>query len=366
MRASLHLSSTALLNNFRIIGKKIPNLKLLPMVKANAYGHGAPFAVKTLMREKQLQGFGVATFEEAIEVRQTLKSSKIPVLVFSDSAPWTESHLKLCQQFALEPVFSEILSLLTFQKQKNFHTIKAHVEVNTGMNRLGIPPESLSLITFIPTSVFTHLADADLPHSKLTQKQIKEYEQVVNWVHARFPHALLHFANSSAIWNARHFPLLTEMNFARPGLSLYGIRPFQEAKEDGLKRVMTFKAPILNRIFLQKGDQVGYGGTYQCKNPKGEWIAVLAAGYADGVFRSLSGRGLAIYHEGSRKATRLQFRGRVSMDLIAIQGLSKMQAGETVELWGDSIDPYEQASLAETIPYELTTRVGERVKRFYE
>ena len=364
-RAHLSVSRSALLSNFRIIGKKVPHLALLPMIKANAYGHGAIFAAQALQKEKQLHGFGVATFTEAIAVREALKGSKIPILVFSDCAPWGQEKQAACVKYHLQPVFSEILSLLTFQKQAGSKAISAHVEVNTGMNRLGIPVESLSLLRFHPTSVFTHLADADAPHAPLTQQQISKYESAIEWVRARYPNALLHFANSAAIWNARQFPLLKKMQLARPGLSLYGVRPFEAAKEEGLQRVMRFTAPIVNKIYLQYRDQVGYGGTYTCQKKNGEWIAILGAGYADGVFRSLGNEGIAIYRGSQRNKSaskqglsRLKFLGRVSMDLSAIQAREEMKMGDPVILWGNEIDPYEQSNYAKTTPYELTTRWG--------
>jgi alanine racemase len=331
------------------------------MVKADAYGHDAIFTSKALLKEKSLFGFGVATLREACALRLGLRDSKVPIIVFSDSAPWTSDHLKLCLQYALEPVFSEITSLLQFQAQRNFLQVSAHVEINTGMNRMGIPPESLSLIRFYPRSVFTHLAEADLPSDPLTRTQMRTFSGVVEQVRQKFPKALLHFSNSSAIWNHAKFSLTPEMDLARPGLSLYGIRPFDRASNDGLKRVMQMTSQVLNRIHLSPGDRVGYGGTYRCKKPGGEWISVIGGGYADGIFRALSNRGIA-YH-GAKK---LRFRGRVSMDLSAVEGHSKIQIGDFLELWGDRIDPYEQAGLAETIPYEITTRVGARVERVYE
>ena len=108
----------------------------------------------------------------------------------------------------------------------------------------------------------------------------------------------------------------------------------------------------------------GYGGIYTCRKKNGEWVSVLGAGYADGVFRSLSDQGIGVYE---RSGQRVKFLGRVSMDLCAVQGLSASQIGDRVILWGDVIDPYEQAGLAGTIPYEITTRIGEteRVTRNY-
>jgi alanine racemase len=357
-RAEVTVSGSALRKNFRILRSKVPALRLIPMVKADAYGHGAAWAARTLLREKGLHAFGVASFREAVELRLSLGDSRTPIIVFSDSAPWTLEHSTLCVRYRLEPVLSEIESLLRFQSLKESRKVPYHVELNTGMNRLGIPVDSLSCVRLPPESVFTHLADADNPRSALTRKQIRGFEAALQGIRSRFPSALLHFANSSAIWNHRDFPLLREMDLARPGLSLYGIRPFERASEDGLKRVMRFSSRVLNRIHLEQGDRVGYGGTYVCKSRKGEWVGVIGAGYADGVFRSLSNRGIAVH--GSKK---LPFIGRVSMDLSAVRIPVSVRVGDELVLWGDEVDPYEQAGAAGTIPYEITTRIGTRVER---
>ncbi len=361
-RAEVIVSGSALRNNFRILKNKVPSLRLIPMVKADAYGHGASMAARTLLREKGLHAFGVASFREAVELRLSLGDSRVPVIVFSDSAPWTPEHSSLCVRYHLQPVLSEIESLLRFQSLKESRKVRYHVELNTGMNRLGIPLDSFGCVMLPPESVFTHLADADSPGSSLTRKQLKQFESVLPAIRTRFPSALLHFANSSAIWNHRDFPLMRDlmgkMDLARPGLSLYGIRPFKKAREDGLKRVMRFSSRVLNRIHLQPGDRVGYGGTYVCKARNGEWVGVFGAGYADGVFRSLSNQGIAVH--GRKK---LPFIGRVSMDLSAVRIPANVRVGDELVLWGDEVDPYEQAEAAGTIPYEITTRIGSRVER---
>jgi alanine racemase len=360
-RTTAEISKTALRNNYRILARKSGGLGMLPMVKADAYGHGAVYAAKTLLREKNLHGFGVATFREAVELREGLGSCRLPIWVFSDCAPFGQERLDACVRFALEPVFSEITSLLQFQRMRGFRRLTAHVEVNTGMNRLGIPEDSLPLLRFEPGSVFTHLADAENPGSVLTRRQLGAYSSVVSFCRARFPRAVYHFANSAAIWNRGRMTGFDEMSLVRPGLSLYGVRPFESAREDGLRRVMRLSTRILNRIYLEKGDRVGYGGTYRCKKAGGEWIVVVGGGYAEGIFRSFSNQGVA--YLGSKK---LRFRGRVSMDLSAIEGLPHMRIGDELELWGARVDPYEQAGLAGTIPYEWTTRIGPRVERIFE
>lgn len=360
-RATITLSRSALLKNYQILSLKVPGQKLLPMVKANAYGHDANFVARSLLGQKNLHGFGVATFLEGVNLRKYIKSPGVPILVFSDSSPWNEECARISTKYKLEPVLSEITSLLSFQSTRAAKKLKAHVEINSGMNRLGVPADSLALLSFQPASIFTHLADADRPQSQLTRKQMKCFSEVVKEARLRFPDSLLHFANSSGIFNQKAFELSVHMHLARPGISLYGIRPFASAKESGLKRVMSFRAPIINRIHLSLGDRVGYGGTYLCKKPEGEWISIIAAGYADGVFRSLSSCGIATF-----KKKKFNLLGRVSMDLSAMQGHASLKIGDQVELWGDSIDPYEQADLAHTVPYELTTRMGERVEKYYE
>ena len=329
---------------------------MLPMVKANAYGHDAAWVSKVLLSsakaKKQLFALGVATFSEAITLRQKLprQTKKIPILVFSDCAPFSKEWVKLCKRENFEPVMGELHTLLEFQKYKP--NIPFHVEVNTGMNRLGIPVDSLRLLQLKPRSVFTHFAESEAPGSKLTQKQIREFEKVIEWKNQTTPSTLIHFANSGAIWNAAQYPFFKDMDLVRPGLSLYGIRPFDLAKNDGLKQVMTYEVPVIQKTFLEQGDRVGYGGTYRASKKQGEWIATLGAGYADGVFRAL--------------ANQENILGKVSMDLIAIKATGKTKIGDWITLWGKGIDPYEVARRANTIPYEITTRIGERVKKIYE
>ena len=332
------------------------------MVKADAYGHDANWVSNTLWGNqevrKKLFAFGVATFTEAISIRKTLPANakRFPIVVFSDCAPFDQDWLSLCEKQNFEPVFSEIRSFLEFQKiqlsRPERKRVPFHLEVNTGMNRLGLPFDSLTLVELKPRSVFTHLAESENPKSALTIKQVGLFSQVISWKNERFPKTLIHFANSGAIWNTKHFSFAKEMDLVRPGLSLYGIRPDPRMKNHGLKPVMTFQAPVIQKTLLMNGDRVGYGGTYRSKNRNGEWVATLGAGYADGVFRAL--------------ANQEQILGKVSMDLLTVKATAKTKIGDWVTLWGKGIDPYLVAGRANTIPYEITTRIGGRVRRVYE
>lgn len=364
-RAQALISSEALAHNFNVLSNKVPHLKLIPMIKANAYGHGMVWAASVLDNEKKVHAFGVATLSEAIELRQYTERE---IIVFSDAAPWTEERHQACKEFSLSPVFSNLESFKTFLNfsalDEHAPSIPYHLEFNTGMNRLGIELDAIPFLSTLtnnkPQSIFTHLAEAEVPKSKLTLNQMKKFEMVSEWAIETFPTALLHFGNSAAIWNAKQFPLMKVMQLARPGLSLYGVRPFEEARGDTLKRVLNLSGPVLNEIALKKGDKVGYGGTYTCKNARGEKIAVIGAGYADGIFRALSNEGFAVFQ---RK--KLQLLGRVSMDLSAVQAPKGLNVGDRVEFWGENVDPYDQANAAGTNPYEIMTRIGERVERVY-
>ncbi len=332
------------------------------MVKADAYGHDAVWVSKVLWEDdfsrKKIEAFGVATFDEALILRKQLPagSKKIPIMIFSDCAPFHPEWYTVCQNLNLEPVLSEIKIWANFEKyhlsQPVDRRIQFHIELNTGMNRLGMPMDSLSILKTPPKSVFTHLAESESPKSDLSLLQVKQIQQMMDWKNSHHPKSLIHFANSGAIWNSSKFSFFKAMDLVRPGLSLYGIRPFKRAKNDGLRPVMTFEAPVIQKTFLEKGDRVGYNGLYRSSKKTGEWVATLAAGYADGVFRSL--------------ANQDQILGKVSMDLITVRAKEKTQIGEWFSLWGEGVDPYQIAERAGTIPYEITTRLGGRVKRVYE
>lgn len=378
-RALAQLSKSALIQNFEILARLTRARSLLPMVKANAYGHGALWVTQTLHREfknsfvkdrdqkkhPMLAGFGVATVSEALQIR---KETDRPILIFSDGAPWTLELIQFYRQHRFEPVLAENGAWESFLKIHQKCKIPFHVELNTGMNRLGLSLQDFFKLQNFPhaipslKTVFTHLAQSESPKAKITQVQINNFKNSLPEVQALVPHCEFHFANSGAIFNDSEYSFKTPMIWARPGLSLYGIRPFERAPQKGLKLMMSVSAPILRNEKILWNESVGYAASYTSKKRQGEWVATVAAGYADGVFRAMQTGGGRVLLLGKNKKT-CKIVGRVSMDLFAISSHAFIKPRDRVLIWGEGLDPYQVAKSAGTIPYEITTRLGERVER---
>ncbi|RYZ63554.1 MAG: hypothetical protein EOP09_17475, partial [Proteobacteria bacterium] len=148
LRSQVVLSDDALLNNYQILSEQTANsCFVLPMVKANGYGHGASFCVGVLSEAPQLYGFGVAALEEGREVRQSVRGRfRGRVVVFSGGEPFTNEVGEYCEYFGLDPVLSSLEGLKNFLKGEWASRLTYHVKFNTGMNRLGIPMESLAVV----------------------------------------------------------------------------------------------------------------------------------------------------------------------------------------------------------------------------
>ena len=337
------------------------------MIKANAYGHGAVWAARTLQNEPGIYGLGVATLEEGQEVRSALPShSTLPVIVFSGAMPWSEEAGTFCEKHRLRPVIADYQDLCTFLSQGWSRKIPYDLKFNTGMNRLGMDSDCWSEISSLyrnhdhppPFSVMTHLAIAESPEHKKSREQKKKLETLFDVSRTVFPKSLFHVANSACIWNAKKWGKKAAGDLSRPGLSLYGIPPWSGAAAKGLRPVMTIRGRILQTRELPAGVTIGYGAHYRTK--KRERIGILGAGYADGLHRMLSNRGSV--REGNSLRPVL---GTISMDLSAVRLSKKSRAGDWVTLLGKGMDPWKQAEAAGTIPYEILTSVSNRVERKY-
>jgi alanine racemase len=374
-RAIVEISQKALLHNYALIQKKIPHQLMLPMIKADGYGHGLTWVTQTLYQEKNLYGFGVATLEEGALIRKVLDSfqSPLPIFIFSGASFWGEEKGSFCQKFRLTPIIVSWEDWKTFSANGWHRKLEYQIKFNTGMNRLGLPLETASEIckelsnekeSHHPTGILTHLACAESPNDELSLLQLKNFKKLKHSFKSLLSHKdsrrplHFHLANSAAIWKHENWELETLSSVVRPGLALYGIPPWPGLDATGLIPALSFKAQVITTHMLEKGDRVGYSGTFRA--PHQMKVATVAAGYGDGLLRHLSNCGEAWIDKKKE-----EILGAISMDLCAVTCSDKTKTGDWVEFFGPHIEPWKQSLAAKTIPYELLTSITARVERIY-
>ncbi|HVC43489.1 MAG TPA: alanine racemase [Candidatus Binataceae bacterium] len=357
----------ALRANYRALSAYTNGAKLMAVVKANAYGHGA-VEVATALRREGCAHFGVATIEEARELRAAGLTERIYLLAgyFAD---------QLAEIVALDltaPIFdvSLIEPLNRAARAAGRRGFAVHLEIDTGAARLGIAPEDLGAALDLMSGADalrlegagTLLASAGDPASPVTDRQLGIFRDAVAAVRAAgFAIGANHVANSAAIVLRAdaHF------NLMRPGLALYGLPPVQAVRElVELRPVMTFKTRVMQIRRLAAGSGVSYGHTFVA--PRESVIGVLAVGYADGYRRGLQHGGEVLV-----RGRRAPIVGAICMDL-AMADLTDVPGaaiGDEVILWGGAgealISVNDVARLAQTISYEMLCTVGRRVPRVY-
>ncbi len=339
-------------------------VKVLSIVKANAYGHGACEAAKTLAKAGS-DGFGVATLEEGIELREA--GIKLPILVLTAVYP---NQLDVFLRHHLTPAVSDVRTITELEKlaRKRGRTLKFHLKVDTGMGRLGLLhsdidawlPEAGKLKALKLEGLFSQLSHAEDSAGAHTQAQVKNFERVLARLRgAGLNPSLIHLANSAGIIGVPS----AHGTMVRPGLMLYGLYPAPEmARRVELRPVLSWRTRILQLKELPPDSSVGYGRTFVTKRKS--LIATLPVGYADGYHRLLSNRGAALV-----RGKRAPVVGRISMDLtmIDLTDIEKTAQGDEVVLLGrqgeETISADEMAGWAETISYEILTSISARVPR---
>ena len=361
----------ALAHNFGLARQLAGGRPLYPVIKADAYGHGA-LPVARALEAAGADRFSVLSVKEAVELRSS--GVEAPILVLGGVS--TPAKADAAVGLDLIPTMHDFTDVdrLSSAAVAFGRTIRVHVEVDTGMRRMGVAPEkAVALMRHVVASerlelegVFTHFARADEADPKPTLDQIDEFRAVLS--HAAsdgIRPAEIHTHNSAALLAGD--PLvdaLPEATAARPGLMLYGVA--QDAARVGqadLRPVMTLEAALVAVRDAAPGDAVGYGSTHRFE--AAGRVGTVALGYADGVPVSLGNAGRAFIGGRARPIV-----GRVSMDSFGID-LTGVEAslGDRVVFFGDGLD-YDtrveaQAERAGTIPYELLVRVGARVPRRY-
>ncbi len=341
--ARLTVDLRALRENYRRIADV--GERTAAVVKADAYGLGAVRVVEALAREG-CRDFFVATEAEGIVVRSASRDSNVFVL----SGPVDAGSAAVMVRHGLTPVINDETQLGRWAEHRE---TPVAVHVDTGMHRLGFDHGTFSVSMFDGFNVglvLSHLACADDPDQPLNKHQVDRFETI----RSLFPNALGSLANSAGALAG------IGSDIVRAGIALYGGNPFSR-RPNPMSPVATLEARVVALRMVAKGQPIGYGSTYTTE--QATRIAVLGAGYADGIPRGLS-RDARVALRGHR----LPVVGRVSMDLLHVDASgvdSVIALGDWVEIFGRTVGIDETAAWAGTISYELLTRLGSRLRRCY-
>ena len=359
-RCWAEIDCNALRQNAAVTRARIGSAQLLAVVKANGYGHGMVGVAQALANDAQL--FGVANLEEAMALRSALPH---PIIILGPATP---------EERAVIGERDFIPSVSTFEEAQGFDRVartlpvSINFVVDTGMGRMGTPEvqaagvfkEISSLPRVKVHSVSTHMPVSN-EDAQYTCEEISRFAQLVRQLRADVPGEYkAHILPSAGVLAFNDPPF----DIVRAGLMLYGISPLAEFEKD-LKPVMTWKTRIGLIREMPKGSSISYGRTFI--TPKAMRVATLTAGYADGYPRHLSNRDAAVLVHGKRCA----LLGRVTMDLIMIDvtNVEAARVGDEVVLLGrqgsEEVSASELAERANTITWEITTRIGARVRRVF-
>jgi alanine racemase len=358
----LEIDLDALARNLRQYQQLLhPSTKMMAMVKAFAYGSGS-FEIANLLQFLQVDYLAVAYTDEGVVLRKAGISMPIMVMNAEDST------LDALIQYNLEPVIYSFRLLQVFEKllkKQGLLQFPVHIELETGMNRLGFSLKetdklavALQSPSFKVQSVFSHLAASEeAQHDAFTRRQAALYLQAAALIRESLPYPFLqHIANSAAI--IRHPQL--QLDMVRLGIGLYGIDSAGSNKLD-LQEVSVLKSTIAQIKHLQTGETVSYNRK-GLAGP-GTTIATVRIGYADGYPRSLGNGAGKMWVKGHLAP----IIGSVCMDMtmIDITGIPDVREGDEVVVFGKELSVRQLAHWAGTIPYEILTGISQRVKRVY-
>ncbi|MBI5687789.1 MAG: alanine racemase [Verrucomicrobia bacterium] len=369
-RTWVEVSFDALRNNLAWIRHRVgPRVKILAVVKADAYGHGLPQIAGALMHGG-VDIFGVATLNEALGVRAV--GAGWPILLLGSSLP---AEVETAVRHNVMPTISSLDEARRFQREaaRQQKTLAVHVKVDTGMGRLGFWHEEavkpIQRIAALPNlrlqGIYTHFPSAE-DDAAFSLEQVEKFHAVVRGAGVRIP--LRHADNSAGVLNvhAGSRRLGSLFNVVRPGLMMYGIVPPGLPPVPQLQPTLSFKSRVILVKRIAAGRSVSYGRTFVAQQPMR--VAIIGAGYGDGYSRDLSNRGEVLI-----RGHRCPVLGRVTMDQtiadVSDARFRDLAPGEEVALVGrqgrDCITAVELAAWAGTIPWEAMTSITKRVPRVY-
>jgi alanine racemase len=353
----------ALAHNYAEAARRAGDRKVLAVVKAHAYGHGAVPVARKLV-ELGCAMLGVATVEEGRDLRDA--GITVPILVMGPVFP--EQAEVLVRAKLTPTVFTEELArALADTITGTTQTVNVHVKVDTGMGRIGVTAEeALAFVTTISglpgikvEGLMTHFADADLRDKAFAAAQLDRFEAIIKALEAKgISIPLRHAANSAAVLEYDR-ALLT---MVRPGLMLYGYNPLESGTAVDLRPVLSLSTRIAFVKEVPAGVPISYGRTYVTKRES--LIATIPIGYADGYGRGLSNKGEALV-----RGARVPVAGRVCMDMtmLDVTGVPGVVEGDEVVLigrqGGERITADDIAAKTGTIAYEVLCGISGRVPR---
>lgn len=355
--------------NVRNIKALVGNSRLIAIVKADAYGHGAVEVAETML-ENGAEAFGVAIAGEALALRKSGIKNDIVVMSYTSPAFFEEA---VREDLTLHMVSYEDAVLLHEVALKLGKRAKVLISLDTGIGRLGFAPtdegfqEILKISQLqgvLMDSIYTHFAASDEEDKRLTFMQLEMYRNAMDKITkagVHFQHE--HVANSAAIVDMKE----TYLESVRPGIILYGYHPSHEVRKENLslKPVMSIKGTIAQLKTVPKGTGISYGHRFVTERDETK-IATIPIGYADGYFRNLSGKAKVIVH-----GVLCPQVGSVCMDhiMVDVTEVPDVKRLDTVTLLGEEagavFNADDMAKILGTINYEITCAVSKRVPRVY-
>ena len=359
-RAEAIINKKNLVHNFNYIKKYVGrDVNLMPVVKANAYGHGV-IEICKILSKCNVKGFCVALLTEVIHMRNNKINNEILHLGALD---YKFDPILLDKKLILTINNDNDIHFLNEIGKLNNHKFKVHIKIDTGMTRLGILKEdietiknSLSKSNFINVEgVYSQLSSADEDDQSSTIIQRNQFIEMSDYLCSYFDSIKFrHLTPSAGLLKDKE----NHFNMVRPGLSIYGISNVIEPHP--LKPVMCLKAPVALIKYVKKGSNIGYNRTYKTKNDIK--VAILQVGYADAVPLEFSNVGYVEYQD-----KKLKILGKVSMDLICVSadGIN-IKKGDRVTIYGGKLTKLEiiLKNMIST-PYSILTGITSRVKRVY-
>ncbi|MFA7422681.1 MAG: alanine racemase [Acholeplasmataceae bacterium] len=338
-------------HNYSYVQQLNPNKTIIPVIKANAYGHGA-IKIMQYLYEKGVRIFAVSLLEEAIELRKVNKDIKILMM-----GPILKDQFKVAETYEIDITAynEEIIKDLL----KSNYKLNIHLKIDTGMHRYGINDE-LQILSVIDDmnrhqklhleGLYTHFSTANEDYDYYLM-QLSRFKSILSKIKEK-PH-MIHISNSSSsIKYEKDYDFTTHM---RLGISLYGLS--LDSPKPPLKPVMSLISHVIDIKSLKKGDKVGYGASYEANHD--EKIAIIPLGYADGWLRSNKNAYVEINHKT------YQTIGIICMDAMFVKVDDSIKIGDQVTLFGGLVKTDDVAKKQKTIVYEVCTNISYRVPRIY-